>query len=50
MFENILDNFIRREIKREEDKDRDILVKEIENLEKGMKDFSQKAKDLWNNL
>lgn len=50
MFDSILDNFIRREIKREEEKDREILVKEIENWEKGMKYFSQKAKDLWNNL
>jgi hypothetical protein len=50
MFDSVLDNFIRRDIKREEEKDREILVREIENLEKGMKDFSQKAKDLWNNL
>jgi hypothetical protein len=45
-----LENFIRKEIKREEEKDRDILVKEIKKMEKGMKDFSQKAKDLWNDL
>mmetsp|Transcript_23119 Transcript_23119/g.22282 ORF Transcript_23119/g.22282 Transcript_23119/m.22282 type:complete len:232 (+) Transcript_23119:172-867(+) len=50
MFDSILENFIRKEIKREEEKDRDILVKEIKKMEKGMKDFSQKAKDLWNDL